>query len=226
MQFEVPERIAGATPDSASVTRARERLAKSAAPVRALPSDLMLMLTLAGVLDVLAVLLAIPVGFAGLSKMTAMQVLVEFSLLSLLALVLAGVAVAQMIPGSRRVISPPAGALMACLLLSTTAALLFPDFATQNFVERGIPCLRLGMICALPGSLCIWGMMRRGLVVNSLQAATAGGALAGLMGIGVLALHCPIFNAAHIIVWHVAVLAVTAATGAVLALGLSYAELP
>jgi hypothetical protein len=44
----------------------------------------------------------------------------------------------------------------------------------------------------------------------------AAGTLAGLAGVGMLELHCPNFQATHILVWHTAVVPVSAALGALL----------
>jgi len=53
--------------------------------------------------------------------------------------------------------------------------------------------------------------------VDSLGAGLARGALAGLAGVGMLELHCPNFEAPHVMVWHTAVLPLSAAAGALLA---------
>jgi hypothetical protein len=216
VQFDVPDRISLAVPDAARVARIREDFTKSAAPVRPLPSNGWMMALCVVVFAVLAVLLTVPFGFGGFAKLNAASAAIEYSVVGLLALVLAGAAIEGMIPGSRRTLPPSAGVLIAILLLSVTAALLFPDFALHDFVHRGIPCLRLGILCAIPASGLIWAMMRRGFVMDTVSAVVAGGALSGLLGVGVLALHCPILNAAHIIAWHIGVIAVTAVFGALL----------
>ncbi len=213
MQFDVPSRIAAATPDPGCVARIRENLTKSVAPIRPLPSNLSMTLWCVAIFCGLAVLLTIPVGFKGFAKLSLAGAIGQYSVVLLLALVMAGGVVAQMIPGSRQVLSPVAAIILAILLLSLTAALLFPDFGTDRFAARGYPCLRLGVLCAIPAAGAVWAVMRRGFVTDSVSAAMAGGGLAGLLGIGVLTLHCPIFSAAHIIGWHVAVIAVTTVTG-------------
>lgn len=221
MPFEVPERIGLAVPDAARVARIREDFTRSASPVRPLPSNGRMMALCVGVFAVLAVLLAAPFGFSGFAKLSSASAAIEYSVVGLLAMVLAGAAIEGMIPGSRRTLPPAAGVLIAILLLSFTASLLFPDFALHDFVSRGIPCLRLGVFCAIPAAGLTWAMMRRGFVVDTVSVVVAGGALSGLLGVGVLALHCPILNAAHIIAWHVGVVAVTSVAGALLGWGLA-----
>ena len=146
MQFDVPSRIAAATPDPGRVVRIRENFAKSAAPVRPLPSNLSMTLWCVAFFCCLAVLLTIPFGFTGFAKLSLAGAVGQYSVLLLLALVMAGGVVTQMIPGSRRVLSPVAGVVIAILLLSLTAALLFPDFEMNNFAGRVIS-LSAGLAC-------------------------------------------------------------------------------
>lgn len=214
MQFEIPGRIGQANPDAARLAQIRALLGAAPPPVRPLPSNAVLMLACVAVLAALAVLLATPFGFYGLHRLTPAAAAVDYGVLVLLAFVLAGGVVAQMIPGSRLILPPAAAALLSIALLATTASLLFPDFTTREFVRRGLPCLRLGLLCALPGAALVALLLRRGFVTHARQAALAGGALSGLLGVCVLALHCPILNASHIVVWHVGVIAVTSLAGA------------
>ncbi|HEY1493964.1 MAG TPA: NrsF family protein, partial [Candidatus Solibacter sp.] len=48
---------------------------------------------------------------------------------------------------------------------------------------------------------------------NSVAAGFAKGTLAGLAGVTMLELHCTNFEAPHVMVWHIAVLPVSAAIG-------------
>ncbi len=214
MQFDIPDRIAKANPDAGHVAQIRRVMIDMATPVQALPSNGAMMLFVVGCFVILAALLAAPFGFYGFEKLSAGSAVTEYAVVLLLASVLAGGAVEQMIPGSRRVIQPVAGVLVAISLLSGSASLLFPDFSTHEFIRRGIPCLRLGMLCAMAAGVLVALAMRRGFVTDAVQAAITCGALSGLLGVGVLALHCPILNAAHIISWHVSVVAVTSVVGA------------
>jgi hypothetical protein len=216
MPIEVPARIGSAVPDSALVARIRTTLMEAAAPVRPLPSNAALMALCVAVFIALALLLTLPVGFPGFARLDTVSRLIEYPAVLLLAFMLAGSLVDQMIPGTRRVIGPAAGVLVAVLLLSVTAALLFPGPMPKNFVDEGIPCLRLGALCAIPAGGLTWTMMRRGFAADPLSAAIAAGGLSGLLGVGVLALHCPILNAAHIIAWHVGSIVVAALFGALL----------
>jgi hypothetical protein len=46
----------------------------------------------------------------------------------------------------------------------------------------------------------------------------AAGTLAGLAGLGMLELHCPNFQLAHVLVWHIAVVLLSGAAGALMGL--------
>jgi hypothetical protein len=214
MPFEVPPRISGAAPDSRRLAEVRKTFAESAAPVRPLPSNSTMMALCLGVFIVLGVILAGAVGFFGFAKMGAAARWVDYSVLLLLALVMAGAVVEQMIPGSRRTMRPVLAILFAIVLLSLTALLLFPDFDTTRFVPQGIGCLRYGVLCSIPAAGLTWLLMRRGFITDPLAGAVSGGAFSGLLGAAVLALHCPIFSAPHIIVWHAGVIVVTSVAGA------------
>ena len=214
MPFEVPPRIGNAEPDSRRLAELRKTFAESAAPVRPLPSNATMMALCLGVFVALGVILAAMVGFFGFAKMSAAERWMDYSVLVLLALVLAGGVVEQMIPGSRWTIRPVWGVVFAIVLLSLTALLLFPDFDTTRFVPRGIGCLRYGVLSSIPAAGLTWLLMRRGFITDPLAGAISGGAFSGLLGAAALALHCPIHSAPHIVVWHAGVIVVTSAAGA------------
>jgi hypothetical protein len=51
----------------------------------------------------------------------------------------------------------------------------------------------------------LWLVLRHGAILSpKLTAATAGG-FAGLIGLTVLEVHCPILNRYHILIWHMGV---------------------
>jgi hypothetical protein len=85
-----------------------------------------------------------------------------------------------------------------------------------SFVSEGIPCLRAGTIAAVPAGIGSWLVLRRGFAVRPVEAALAAGTLAGLAGLTMLELHCPNFHAMHVMVWHTAVVPVSAVAGAVI----------
>ena len=92
------------------------------------------------------------------------------------------------------------------------SACSFTTIGTERFVSQGMTCLIAGLLFALPASLA-WWLLSRGFAVNSVAAGLAKGTLAGLAGVTMLELHCPNFEAPHVMVWHIAVLPVSAAIG-------------
>ena len=183
MPFEVPPRISEAMPDSRRLAEMRKAFAQSAAPVRPLPSNGTMMALCLGVFILLAIILAGAVGFYGFAKMSATARWMDYSELVLMALVLAGIVVEQMIPGSRWTVRPVLGILFAVVLLSLTALLLFPNFDTTRFVPQGIGCLRYGLLSSIPAAGLTWVLMRRGFISDPLAGALAGGAFSGLLAL-------------------------------------------
>ena len=133
------------------------------------------------------------------------QRIVVFASLAAGTGLLASSMVRQMFPGSKHLVSPgllPVGVLA---LLTLTAAAVFQPKVEFAFVSNGLSCLRAGLSYAIPGALLLWLVLRRGAILSpKLTAATAGG-FAGLVGLTVLEVHCPILNRYHILVWHMGV---------------------
>jgi hypothetical protein len=155
-------------------------------------------------------------GFFGFALLTALQRALIFSSLVLLAWLAASAFVASMIPGSPRRV--PAGWLPAVgsLVLIAVFAVLFRDYRTGHFVTAGIACLLAGLAHAIPAGLLCWLLLRRGFAVHPISAGAACGALAGFAGIAMLELHCSNLEAPHLMLWHTAVVPVSAALGALL----------
>jgi MFS family permease len=183
-------------------------------PVRPLPSTWVLTAGLILICAAVAVAGAARAGFYGFEKMNLLERGLIFSLLAILAC-LAGVKfVNEMIPGSRRWISPGVLLLISSAILLGLFASLFPDHHTDHFFSAGLVCLAIGLAHAIPSALLSWLVLRRGFAVNPVSAGLAAGTLGGLAGVGMLELHCPNFQATHILVWHTAVLLVAGAVGA------------
>jgi Negative regulator of sigma F len=153
-------------------------------------------------------------GFLGIEKMDLVQRLLIFPALLALASILASRFVHEMVPGSLRRVS--AGALLAlgCAALLALFAPLFRDYHTDHFFSVGFACLVTGFEHAVPAGLLCWLLLRRGFAVRSASAGLIAGALGGLAGLGVLELQCPNFQASHVLVWHLAVVPLSSAAGA------------
>lgn len=161
-------------------------------------------------------------GFFGFDKMNVLERSVIFSALLIFAWLAGNGFVREMIPGSRRRISPGALLGFGCAALLSVFAYLFRDYQNDHFVSIGILCLITGLLHATPAALLSWLLLRRGFAVNSISAGLVAGTLGGLAGVGMLELHCPNFEAAHILVWHTAVVPLSGALGALVAWALRF----
>ena len=155
-------------------------------------------------------------GFLGIAKMNLLERSVVFPALGLLGCLAAISFVHQMVPASRIRISPGALLPLTCIGLLAVFADLFRDYHTDHFVSVGVKCLLTGLLHALPAGLLCWLLVRRGFAVQPISAGLVAGTLGGLAGVAMLELHCPNFQAAHTLVWHTAVIPVSAAFGALL----------
>jgi hypothetical protein len=74
-----------------------------------------------------------------------------------------------------------------------------------------------GLLHAIPAALASWLLLRRGFAVNPVAAGLVVGTLAGLAGVSMLELHCKNLEVLHVMLWHTAVIPVSAAAGALVA---------
>jgi hypothetical protein len=163
-------------------------------------------------------------GFNGFTKMDLLERVTIFVTLGILAWVLGTEFVKEMIPGSQRRISGAALLGFESVVLIGVFAVLFHDYHTTRFLSLGILCLVTGVLHAILAGLLSWFVLRRGFAVNSVSAGLVAGTLAGLAGVGLLELHCPNFEAMHILVWHTAVFVVSGALGACVGWALRFRE--
>jgi hypothetical protein len=208
--------------DAALLKRVSDFIQPAMLPVRPLPRTWVLAGGLVLGCAVVALAGALRAGFGGLQKMDLLERTLVFSSLGILAWLAATQFVNEMIPGSKRRLSPAALIATATLGLLAVFALLFRDYHSDHFVAAGFICLITGVLHAIPAALLSWWLLRRGFAVSFVSAGMVAGALAGLAGVGLLELHCPNLQAAHILVWHTAVLLVSTALGGFLGLALRY----
>jgi hypothetical protein len=199
--------------DPALLERIKGTIGSSIPPVRPLPPAWILTGCLILICAAIAVGGALLLGPTGVQKMDALEVGLIFPALAVLVWLAAKSCVAEAIPGSPRPLAPWALPVFGCIALAAVFALLFHDYGAERFVSQGMTCLVAGLAHALPASLATWLLLSRGFAVNSLAAGLAKGFLAGLAGVSMLELHCTNFEAPHILVWHIAVLPVSAAAG-------------
>lgn len=183
-------------------------------PVRPAPRAWVLTVGLFLLCTAVAVAGAARIGLYGFQVQAVWQRVIILVMLASLVAVVSRELVNQWTPGSRRLLSP--GALVAVVTAGLLAlfALLFTDYHATRFVSAGLVCLSLGVLHAIPAAgLAAW-FLRRGLALQPLAAGAIAGTLGGLSGVSVLDLHCPYLEAPHVLVWHVAVVPVSAGLGA------------
>jgi hypothetical protein len=216
---KVLHNAAGVAPrvEAALLKRIADSINSSLRPVRPLPPTWVLTGTLALICAAVAVGAAACTGFYGIGKLSPWERVLIFSTLGILVWVAGKEFVSQLIPGSRQHLSVSAFLTIASAALLGVFALVFRDYHTDHFISAGVTCLLTGLLLAIPAALLSWLLLRRGFAVNALAAGAAAGGLAGLSGVTMLELHCANFQALHVLVWHTAVVPVSAAAGALVA---------
>ena len=200
--------------EPALLKRITDSINPSVRPVRPLAPTWALTGGLALICAAVAVAAAAGMGFYGIEKLGVSARVLIFSTLGILVSVAGKEFVSEFIPGSRRGLSVGTFLELISVVLLGVFALVFRDYRTDNFIRAGVACLLTGLLLALPAALLSWLLLRRGFAVNSVAAGLVGGALAGLCGVTMLELHCPNFEALHVLVWHTAVVPAGAAAGA------------
>jgi hypothetical protein len=201
-----------AHPDPAVIEVAKSAIPETVSPARALPAPWLFVLALLGVFAVVSVFGASALGVRGLPVLNAARRAVIFPVLLAAAAMAAIATVHEMRPAGGRRLGPITLAASVTSLLATFG-LLFHNYDAGNFVVEGLRCLAAGLACAAPAGFAISLFLRRGFVLDWRAAGIAAGTLAGLAGICMLEIHCPILNAPHIMCWHVAVAPASTVSG-------------
>lgn len=213
---KVLQKASGAAPkvEPALLKRITDSINLPMRPVRPLPPTWALTGALAVIWAAVALAAAAGAGFYGIENLGVPARVLIFSTLGIMVRVAGKEFVSQCIPGSRRGLSVGAFLTLVSVVLLGVFALVFRDYRTEHFISAGVACLRTGLLLAVPAAFLSWLLLRRGLAVNYTAAGLVGGALAGLCGVTMLELHCANFQALHVLVWHTAVVPVSAAAGA------------
>src|SRR5579872_1367616 len=194
--------------DPAVLQRIRGPLQSSFAPVKPLARPSVYIAGFLGAFALIAVSLAGVLGLAGFHALTTTDRVVIFALLGVSAWASASAIAGEMTPQGRRTIGGWTLAITALALIAVFGV-LFRNTGFQGFVLQGIPCLRAGLVTAIPEALLVFLIARRGFS----RSPVAIGTLAGLTGVTMLELHCPNLNMSHVMVWHVGVLVVAGVAG-------------
>jgi hypothetical protein len=186
-------------------------------PVRPLLSPMLLTSGLVAVCAAVALAVATKLGFAGLLHLSTLQRSLIFPSLVVFVSLSAAVTVAERLPGARRRLAPGGLLAIGSTVMIGVFAVVFHDYGTERFVAQGTTCLKAGLLTAIPAVLVVWLLLRRGYAVNPASAGLGVGMIAGLAGLLMLELHCANFEAPHVMLWHMAVVWVAGAAGALLA---------
>jgi hypothetical protein len=213
--------LAAQTPDDVApglLDRVARSIGPPLVPVRPLPAAWVLEGGLALICAAVALGGAARLGLFGIQRLSGLERATIFPALAVLIWLAATVCAGETTPGSRRRVSPWILLGAGSLALVAIFAALFHDYRTERFVPQGVACLTAGLLHAIPAGLAAWLVLRRGFAVNAVAAGLAAGMLAGLAGMTMLELHCPNFEALHVMVWHTAVIPLSALAGALLGL--------
>jgi hypothetical protein len=180
--------------------------------VRPLPPTWTLALSFLAVFAAVSLAGAWALGMYGLRALSGPQRVSIFSVVTCIAGFAAVAAAREMRPAAGRRIAG-ATLLAGAAAVLAVFALLFRDYGMRQFIHQGVPCLVAGLTFAVPAALLVSLLVHRGFVLNLVAAGMAAGTLAGLAGLGTLELHCPNVNAAHVMVWHVAVVVISGIAG-------------
>ena len=210
-------RDAGQPPpvDPALLDRVKASLGPAMLPVRPLAPTWLLAAGLVLICAVIGIAGAVALGLKGVHVMSPVEIAAIFPVLAAMLCLSAAYYAGAMIPGSRLSGARWTLPAIVCLVLIAIFALLFHTYQTQNFVRQGLVCLKAGLLHAVPAALACWWLLRRGCAVDSVATGLAQGTLAGLAGVLMLELHCAILEAPHVMLWHVAVVPVSAAGAAI-----------
>lgn len=171
-------------------------------------------------------LFAIPaaamLGLGGVEKMNLLQLMAITAVLALGAALLALSLAWQITPGSLQRISARGAVNILVAGFIVGVVFLFPWHTPEAFVARGWPCLKLGLMMALPAGLLFWLVARRGAPLDRTALGGTLGAISGLLGVSVLQFHCNRQEAEHLLFWHGGVLLASTVAGALIASATSH----
>lgn len=205
---EAPHEVGGAVVEQVS-----NIVLSSLRPVRPLPSPGVIALGLQMIFLVVAILGATYLGNNGVRVLSGPETVLIFVALGVLGRLAASAGAAEMVPGSKTLVEPRILLAICTVAFVAVFAILFHDYRLDRFVSEGIACLATGMLYAGSGGFLLWLVLRRGFILNPVAAGVGAGTLAGLAGLGMLELHCPILKAMHLMVWHTAVIPLSGLAG-------------
>jgi hypothetical protein len=200
--------------DSALLESIRKPILADVQPVRPLPGTTALSAAFCLLFAAVTALGIYFLGFAGLHALSPLKRVAVCGFLLAFAVASAFSIASRMRPGARGILPGWALPAIAFAAFEGLFFVLLPDYRLGHYLDSGLICLRAGLLCALPAALLAPLLLRRGYVVAPVATGAAVGVGAGLVGLTVLEFHCPIETFPHVAVWHVAIMLISAAVGA------------
>jgi hypothetical protein len=202
--------------DPAVLDRISGAIAPSLRPVRPLPPARVLASGLVLIGAVVAMAGAASFGLHGIPTWSVAQAVLIFPVLAAFAWITAISSVAELTPGSARRLPAAWLPALGVLVMAAVFAVSFHDYRVDRFVPQGLVCLTTGLLHALLAGAGAWLLLRRGFAVDPIAAGLVTGTFASVAGVTMLELHCPNLEAPHILLWHTAVVPLSALAGALL----------
>ncbi len=182
-------------------------------PVASLPPDSTLILLVSAIFLSFSLLLGAAGGLRGFHGLAPVERIVYYGIVALFGFLFSVAAVQTAIPGAKVRVSRVPVIFGSVTAVALGVTILFRNFSTDQFVERGLHCLQFGCICAaLFGALAAF-LLRQGYVTDRRATTVFMACFGGFSGVAALSLSCPLQDAAHIIVWHLGAVAVSALAG-------------
>jgi hypothetical protein len=195
--------------------RVTQAIKGSLKPVSPLPSGTAIAAELIVAFLLFSAMIISVMTASGFVAMNLLQLAGIGAILALGVLLLGSSLAEQMTPGSLQRIPARAAAVILLTGLIAGIVLLFPWRIPEAFAIRGWRCLRAGLILAVPATPVFGFFVRRGVFLSLRTFGATLGAMAGLLSVTMLQFSCELQNIPHLLVWHVGVLAISTAVGAI-----------
>jgi hypothetical protein len=200
-------------PDSQRVGRIQHEITARWRPVKPIASNATIIGSLLLLFLFLAIGAVLLIGYFAVHALHPLQMFIYYGGLAAGTALAAAIVVQFMVPGSKVRFNP--GFIIPAIAVAIVAIIvvLFPNF-NSAYLHGGMGCFRNGIVAALVAGLLFATVLRRMFPTAPVAAAASIGFFAGLCGVTVLALHCPVPASTHILVWHLGVLIVSTLGGA------------
>jgi len=153
------------------------------------------------------------IGALALAVMTPVQAIVTLNSVAVGAVLAAYSLVNLLLPGSLHRIPPARLPLFIAIVFVTATVVLFKFQHELHFWAGVWWCIRTGTRFGALAAVPLWFVQRRGAVLSPVMTGLASGVFAGLVGLMILEIHCPILDAWHILLAHLGVLVILALAG-------------